>query len=120
MQTRVRHVDNVAIITVEGRITSGQSSLELRKILRELLDGNSDKILIDLHGVGYVDSAGLGELVRGYSSVRNAGGQVRVVNPSKRVHDLLQMTRLASVFDVQPDEATAIQSFTRREAQAVA
>jgi anti-sigma B factor antagonist len=120
MQTGVRHVDDVAIITVTGRITSGQPSLELRKAVRELLDGNSDKILIDLHGVGYVDSAGLGELVRTYSSVRNTGGQVRVVNPSKRVHDLLQMTRLASVFDVQPDEATAIQSFTRTQPQAVA
>jgi len=120
MQTVVRRVHDVAIITVTGRITSGQSSLELRNTMRELLDANSDKILIDLHGVGYVDSAGLGELVRSYTSARNAGGQVRVVNPSKRVHDLLQMTRLAAVFDVQPDEATAIQSFARTETEAVA
>ena len=120
MQTGVRRVHDVAIITVTGRITSGQSSLELRNTMRELLDANSDKILIDLHGVGYVDSAGLGELVRSYTSARNAGCQVRVVNPSKRVHDLLQMTRLAAVFDVQPDEATAIQSFARTETEAVA
>ncbi|HTS37623.1 MAG TPA: STAS domain-containing protein [Candidatus Solibacter sp.] len=120
MQTTLRQVGEVAIITITGRITSGQSSLELRQTVRSLLDNNTDRILIDLHGVGYVDSAGLGELVRTYTTVKNAGGQVRIVSPSKRVSDLLQMTRLASVFDVQPDEATAIQSFTRRETQAVA
>ncbi|HTW57070.1 MAG TPA: STAS domain-containing protein [Terriglobales bacterium] len=120
MQTAVRQVADVAIVTVTGRLTSGQSSLDFRQTVRNLLDNNTDRILIDLNGVGYIDSAGLGELVRTYSSVRNGGGQVRVVNPSKRVNDLLQMTRLASVFEVQPDEATAIQSFTRREPQAVA
>ena len=120
MQTTLRQVGEVAVITITGRITSGQSSLELRQTVRSLLDNNTDRILIDLHGVGYVDSAGLGELVRTYTTVKNAGGQVRIVSPSKRVSDLLQMTRLASVFEVQPDEATAIQSFTRRETQAVA
>ncbi|HUO15940.1 MAG TPA: STAS domain-containing protein [Verrucomicrobiae bacterium] len=120
MQTAVRHVDDVAIVTVTGRITSGQCIEEFRQTVKNLLDKNTEKILIDLHGVGYLDSAGLGELVRTYSSVRNGGGQAKVLNPSKRVHDLLQMTRLASVFDVQPDEATALQSFTRREPQAVA
>lgn len=119
-QTAVRHVDDVAIITVTGRITSGDTSQALRRAVRSLLDDNVEKILIDLHGVGYVDSSGLGELVGTYSSVRNAGGQIRVVNPSKRIHDLLQMTRLTTVFDVQPDEATAIQSFTQEKTQAVA
>jgi anti-sigma B factor antagonist len=120
MQIGVRQVDDVAVVTVTGRITSGQSTLNLRQTVRNLLDNNTSKILIDLHGVGYVDSAGLGELVRTYSSVKNAEGEVRVVNPSKRISDLLEMTRLVAVFDVQPDEATAIQSFTRRETQAVA
>lgn len=119
-QTSIRHAADVAIITVSGRITAGESGQALRQAVRSLLESNTEKILIDLHGVGYVDSSGLGELVGAYTSVRNAGGQVRVVNPSKRIHDLLHLTRLTTVFEVQPDEATAIQSFTQTKTRAVA
>jgi anti-sigma B factor antagonist len=119
-QTSIRHAADVGIITVSGRITAGESGQALRQAVRSLLEANTEKILIDLHGVGYVDSSGLGELVGAYTSVRNAGGQVRVVNPSKRIHDLLHLTRLTTVFDVQPDEATAIQSFVGSRTQAVA
>ena len=69
------------------------------------------KILLNLHEVGYIDSSGLGELVKTYTSVRNQGGELKLVSLSKRVHDLLQMTRLAAVFDIQADEASAIHSF---------
>jgi anti-sigma B factor antagonist len=87
----------------------------LREIVRELVEKGNNKILLNLHDVGYVDSSGVGELVKTYTTVRNQGGQLKLLNPSKRVSDLLQMTRLASVFDIQADEASAVQSFTRPE-----
>lgn len=113
MQASVRTVEDVAIVDVTGRITVGDGSTALREIIRQIVDGGTNRILLNLHAVGYIDSSGLGELVRTYSSVRNQGGQVKLVNPSKRVHDLLQMTRLSMVFDVQQDEASALQSFAK-------
>ena len=111
MRASVRTVEDVAIVEVTGRITLGDGSVALREVIRKIIDSGTKKILLNLHGVGYVDSSGLGELVGTYSSVRNQGGQVKLVNPSQRVQDLLQMTRLSTVFDVQTDEASAIQSF---------
>jgi anti-sigma B factor antagonist len=113
MQVSVRNVEDVAIVDVTGRITLGDGSTALREVIREIIDGGTNRILLNLHAVGYIDSSGLGELVGTYSSVRNQGGQVKLVNPSKRVQDLLQMTRLAMVFDVQQDEASALQSFAK-------
>jgi anti-sigma B factor antagonist len=117
-QTAIRQVNDIAILTVTGRITLGESSLVVRQAVQSLLEKKSTKILIDLHSVGYVDSSGIGELVSIYTSVRNVGGQVRIVNPSQRLHDLLQLTRLSTVFDVQPDEASAIRGFTENEPRA--
>ena len=84
------------------------------------MDGGARKILLNVHDVGYVDSSGLGELVGTYGSVRNKGGQLKLVNPSKRITELLQMTKLYTVFDIQPDEASAIQSFAPPSTSAVA
>lgn len=120
MQIGSRTVEDVAIIDVTGRITLGDGSAALREAIRKVIDGGTKKILLNLHGVGYIDSSGLGELVGTYSSVRNQGGQVRLVNPSKRIQDLLQLTRLSAVFDVQMDEASAIQSFTAGKSSAAA
>lgn len=111
MQASIRTVEDVVIVDVTGRITLGDGSAALRESIRTIIDDGKKKVLLNLHGVGYIDSSGLGELVGTYSSVRNRGGQVKIVNPSKRIQDLLQMTRLSAVFDVQADEATAIQSF---------
>lgn len=120
MQVSSRTVEDVAIVDVTGRITLSDGSAALREAIRNVIDGGMKKILLNLHGVGYIDSSGLGELVGTYSSVRNQGGQVKLVNPSKRVQDLLQMTRLSMVFDVQMDEASAIQSFTTAKPSAAA
>jgi len=76
-----------------------------------LLDKGNKKLLLNLHNVGYIDSSGMGELVRSYTTVKNQGGQMKLVNLSKRVQDLLQLTRLYSVFEIEPDEASAIESF---------
>jgi len=111
MQVNTRSVEGIAILEVTGRITLGDGSAGLREAVRNVIDGGTKKVLLNLYGVGYIDSSGLGELVRTYSSVRNQGGHIKLVNPSKRVQDLLQMTRLAVIFDVQADEASALQSF---------
>ncbi len=111
MQTTIRQVAGITIVDVSGRITLGEGNVMLRDTVRELVDKGSNKILLNLHEVGYVDSSGLGELVKSYTTVRNQGGQMKLVNPSKRLHDLLQMTKLSAVFDIQADEASAIQSF---------
>jgi anti-sigma B factor antagonist len=120
MQANTRTVEDVAIIDVTGRITIGDGSLQLREVVGGLIDGGSKKVLLNLHGVGYIDSSGLGELVRTYTSVRNRGGNVKLVNPSKRVHDLLHLTHMAAVFDVHTDEASAIQSFASGKPTAAA
>jgi anti-sigma B factor antagonist len=113
-QVSSRVVEDVSIIEVTGRVTIGDGSAALRDKINESLQGGRKNILLDLHGVGYVDSSGLGELVRTYTSVRSHGGQMKLLNPSQRVKDLLQMTRLSSVFDVQADEASALHSFGSR------
>ena len=82
----------------------------LREIVRELADKGNRKIVLNLGEVFYVDSSGVGELVKTHTTVRNQGGQLRLVNLSKRVNDLLQMTRLSAVFDIERDEASAIKS----------
>jgi anti-sigma B factor antagonist len=116
VKTRVsgHEVDDVSVIEVSGRITIREGSVAVRDRISEALEKGIKKILLDLHGVGYVDSSGLGELVRTYTSVRGQGGQMKLVNPSQRVKDLLQMTRLSAVFDVQADEASALQFFGAR------
>ena len=111
MQISIRIKEDISIVDLGGRITSGEGNVVLRDVVRDLLTGGSNKILLNLHEVGYVDSSGLGELVKAHTSVRNNGGQLKIVNPSKRVNDLLHITMLHTAFDIQPDEASAIQSF---------
>lgn len=110
MQTTIRHIGDIAVLDISGRITLGEENVMLRGIVRGLTDKGNKKIVLNLSGVQYVDSAGVGELVRTHTSVRNQGGQLRLVNLNKRVNDLLQMTRLSAVFDIERDEASAIRS----------
>jgi anti-sigma B factor antagonist len=112
MQTATRQIEDIAIVDVTGRIMLGEGNFILREIVRELVEKGSNKILLNLRDVGYIDSSGVGELVRTYTTVRTQGGQLKLVSLSKRVHDLLQITRLYTVFDIQVDEASAIQSFS--------
>jgi len=112
MRTATRQVEDVAIVDVSGRITVGEGNVMLREVVRQLVEAGHKKIAMNLHEVGYVDSSGVGELVKAYTTVRNQGGQLKLVNPSKRVQDLLQMTKLSAVFTIEADEASAIQSFS--------
>jgi anti-sigma B factor antagonist len=111
MQTATRQIADVVAVDVRGRITAGEGNVMLREVVRELLDQGHRKIVLNLHEVGYVDSSGLGELVKTCTTVQGRGGQLKLVQLSKRVQDLLQMTKLHTVFDIQADEASAIQSF---------
>jgi anti-sigma B factor antagonist len=120
MQNTTRRVGDVAVLDISGRITLGEGNVMLREIVRQLVDEGNRKIILNLAEVQYVDSSGLGELVKTHTTVRNRSGQLRLVNLNKRIHDLLQMTRLAAVFDIEPDEASAIRSLEDKPAQAVA
>lgn len=111
LEMSTRQIGDICILELRGRIAVGEGSTMLRERVRDLTDQNQRKILLNLHEVGYVDSSGLGELVKAYTTVRNQGGQLKLVAVSKRVHDLLQMTKLHLVLEIEADEATAMQSF---------
>ena len=107
-----RQVGNVSVIDVAGRITLGEGSSALRETLRDMVAKNQNKILLNLADVTYIDSSGIGELVSGYTTVTNTGGSLKLLNLNKRVKDLLQITKLYTVFEVHEDEAAAIRSYT--------
>ena len=113
MKTSTRQVDGVTIVDLSGRITLGEGSVVLRDLVRELLAKGNKKILLNLGDVTYIDSSGIGELVSAFTTVRNGGGELKLLNLTKKVHDLLQITKLYTVFDIKDDETQAIQSFAR-------
>jgi len=104
-------VGDVSVVDVAGRITLGECSSALRDTMRDMVGKNQKKILLNLGEVSYIDSSGIGELVSGFTTVTNSGGQLKLLNLNKRVKDLLQITKLYTVFDVHEDEAGAIRSF---------
>jgi anti-sigma B factor antagonist len=106
-----RQVGDVAVLDVAGRITLGEGSSAMRDALRDMVGKNHKKILLNLADVSYIDSSGIGELVSGFTTVTNNGGQLKLLNLNKRVKDLLQITKLYTVFDVHEDEASAVRSF---------
>ena len=106
-----RQVGDVTVVDVAGRITLGEGSSVLRDAMRDLVSKGQKKILLNLGDVSYIDSSGIGELVSGFTSVANAGGQLKLINLTKRVKDLLQITKLYTVFEVFDDEAAAVRSF---------
>ena len=111
MQTKSRQVGDATVIDVQGRITVGEGNVALREIVRDLADKGVKRVVLNLGGVTYIDSSGLGELVKTHTTIQNKGGELRLANLNKPVNDLLHMTRLSTVFDIQKDEASAIQSF---------
>ena len=113
MKTSTRQVDGVTIVDLSGRITLGEGSVVLRDLVRELLGKGNKKILLNLGEVTYIDSSGIGELVSAFTSVRNGGGELKLLNLTKKVHDLLQITKLYTVFDIKDDETAAVKSFGR-------
>jgi len=113
MKASTRQMDGVTVVDLSGRITLGEGSVVLRDTIRDLVGKGSKKILLNLGDVTYIDSSGIGELVSAFTTVRNQGGELKLLNLTKKVHDLLQITKLYTVFDVKDDEATAIAAFTK-------
>ena len=111
MKASTRNVDEITVVDLSGRITLGEGSVVLRDTVRNLVGQGNKKILLNLGDVNYIDSSGIGELVSAFTSVRNQGGELKLLNLTKKVHDLLQITKLYTVFDVKDDEAVAIKSF---------
>ena len=106
-----RDAGEVTVVDLSGRIVLGDGSALLRKTIRGLLAEERKKILLNLADVDYIDSSGIGELVSGYTTVKNQNGDLKLLHLTKKVRDLLQFTKLFTVFDVFTDEATAVRSF---------
>jgi anti-sigma B factor antagonist len=111
MKISTRQVDGVTIVDCSGRITLGEGSVTLRETVTQLLGKGEKKILLNLGDVNYIDSSGIGELVSAFTTVRKQGGDLKLLNLTKKVHDLLLITKLYTVFDVKDDEAVAVKSF---------
>jgi len=112
MKASTRQVDGVTILDLSGRIKEGEDISVLRDTVEDLLGKGQKKILLNLCDVNHIDSSGVGALLRAFTSVRNQGGELKLLHLTKRVHDLLQITRLFTVFDVRSDEDEAIRSFS--------
>ncbi|MDQ1411270.1 MAG: anti-sigma factor antagonist [Acidobacteriaceae bacterium] len=116
MKLVTRLIDCVEVVQISGRIELGEGSAAVREVVRDLLAKGRKKILLNLADVDYIDSAGLGSLVSAFTSVRNEGGELKLVYLTKKVQDLLQMTKLYTVFDIYDDETAALNSFDKSAA----
>jgi len=111
LRVTYRDAGSVTVVDLSGRITLGENSALLRKTIRDLLDDDRANILLNLADVDYIDSSGIGELVSAFTGVKKRGGALKLLQLTKKVHDLLQLTKLFTVFDVYSDEGTALRSF---------
>jgi anti-sigma B factor antagonist len=111
MKIATRQLDGITVLDLSGRITLGEGSVQLRESVRDLLAKGKKKIVLNLSEISYMDSSGMGELVTAYTSVKNQGGELKLVNLTKKIEDLMQITKLVTVFDIYNDEAKAIAAF---------
>jgi anti-sigma B factor antagonist len=102
----------VTIIDISGKLTLGEGTSSLRTKIRELVEGGSRRIVLNMADVSYMDSSGLGEMIASHTTVTTAGGEMKLLNLAKRVHDLLKLTKLYTVFETFEDEASAVDSFS--------
>ena len=109
---KTRTIDSVVVLDLSGRLTAGEPVTQLHEALRSHLDKLDRKFILNLGEVSYIDSSGLGELVWAYTSVRNQDGAVKLLNLTAKVKDLLQITKLLTVFDTYDSESRAISSLT--------
>ena len=112
VKLNARQVGDVTVLDATGRITLGEGSSAFRDKIKELTVAGNKKILINMADVSYIDSSGIGELVSGFTTVTNSGGSLKLLNLGKRIQDLLQITKLYTVFETFEDEAAAIRSFS--------
>ena len=110
MLLKPRRLDDVVVLDLSGRITIGEGTVILRDTIRKLLEAGDRKFILNLSNCDYIDSSGLGELVTSFTTVRSAGGELKLVNLTRRVQDLLQITKLLTVFESYNDETEAVKS----------
>jgi anti-sigma B factor antagonist len=106
-----RQAGDVTILDMKGKITIGEGSVALRTAIRRMLEEGKKKILLNLAGVGYIDSSGIGELVSSYTAIEKEGGQLKLLNLTQKLQDLLTITKLLTVFDVYESESEALNGF---------
>jgi anti-sigma B factor antagonist len=111
LEIRERAVGEVVILEMYGKITIGEGSVQLRDAVSNLLDSGRNKIVLNLGGVNYVDSSGIGELVSRYTTTKNTGGRLKLLNLPKKIKDLLMITKLLTVFEIYEEEQAALDSF---------
>ena len=117
LKANVRHSGDVAIVDLAGRIRLGEDTGLVRNTIKELIASGHKNVLLNLKDVNYIDSSGLGEMVGAYASVSQAGGKIKLLNVHDRVSDLLQVTKLYTVFVAFSDEAEALRSFKAEAAR---
>jgi anti-sigma B factor antagonist len=111
MKASTRQMGGVTVVDLSGQIKLGEGSSVLRDTVKDLLANGQKRILLNLGGISYIDSSGIGELVSAFTSVRNQGGEMKLLHLTKKTHDLLQITKLYTVFHVLDDEGDAIAAF---------
>ena len=116
LKTTTRQSGEVTIVDATGRIALGEESAALRDLMRDLVAKGDRKILLNLAGVEYIDSSGLGTLVSSVTTARKQGADIKLVNLNDKVDDLMQVTRLYTVFDIADDEETALKAFAQKSA----
>ncbi len=116
LSIHIRETPDVVILDLAGRITLGEPLTELRDSIREALAGDCKNVLLNLGHVTYIDSSGLGQLIGSYATITSRGGQMKLLNLQKKVHDLMQVTKLLTVFESYTSEQSAIASFREKVA----
>jgi anti-sigma B factor antagonist len=111
LNIRERQAGDVTVLDMDGRITIGEGSVALRSVIRRLLEEGKKHILLNLAGVGYIDSSGIGELVSSYTAINKEGGQLKLLSLTQKLRDLLTITKLLTVFDSYETEADALSNF---------
>jgi len=111
LDVKERQAGDVTVLDMSGEVRMGEGSIALRDVIRRLSSEGKTKLLLNLGGVKYVDSSGIGELIANYTTVSRLGGQLKLLNLTERIQNLLVITKLLTVFDVYEDEATALKSF---------
>src|SRR5436305_3809117 len=112
LNIKQREAGDVTIMDLSGKITIGEGSVQLREKVRQLLNDGKKKILLNLGDVSYVDSSGIGELVSSYTTTRNQAGQLKLLNLTKKIQDLLSITKLLTVFETFDAERAALDSYS--------
>ncbi len=112
MKIETRKVGDVTVLDCSGKITLGEGTMTVRNTVREILKNGGKKIILNLGDVNYIDSSGIGELVSSYTTVTSGGGQLKLLNLTKKIQELLAITKLLTVFQVYNDERAAVASFS--------